>query len=357
MFAAPVPPSTPKRDQSFHPPPATGPYVITSSKPSGWSYARNPAWGSRNGPRLPQLPDGRVDRIKVRVVRNPEAEASDVIAGKADWMQNPPTPTRFAELWPSYGGTQLRVDPTLSTYYFWMNTKKPPFDDVRVRRAANYAVDPLVLEGIYGGQIVPTHQILPPGMPGFEQFDLYPYDLAKARRLVAQAHLPDHKITVWTDNESPNDEAGAYFAGQLRKIGFRVRLKVIDAAYYFSVIGSSSTSNLDAGWGDWFADYGHPDDFFRPMLLGSTILPFYNANFAQIDVPDLNSRLQKLNERRLGPATERAYAALDRDYMRLAPWVPYGTRVLSTFVSKHVDLNGVVWNTLFGADLASFEFK
>jgi hypothetical protein len=43
--------------------------------------------------------------------------------------------------------------------------------------------------------------------------------------------------------------------------------------------------------------------------------------------------------------------------MKLAPWVPYGTRTLSTFVSKRVDLSKVVWNPSFGADLASFQFK
>jgi hypothetical protein len=43
--------------------------------------------------------------------------------------------------------------------------------------------------------------------------------------------------------------------------------------------------------------------------------------------------------------------------MEQAPWAPYGTRTLSTFVSKRVDLGKVVWNPLFGADLASFQFK
>ena len=43
--------------------------------------------------------------------------------------------------------------------------------------------------------------------------------------------------------------------------------------------------------------------------------------------------------------------------MKRAPWVPYGNRSLSLFVSKRVDLNGVVWSPLnSGADLASFRF-
>ncbi len=101
--------------------------------------------------------------------------------------------------------------PTISTYYFWMNTQEPPFDDVKVRQAVNYAVDPKALERIYSGGIAATHQILPEGMPGYEQFDLYPHDLAKAKELIKEANPSDMDITVWTDTESPNNEAGEYY--------------------------------------------------------------------------------------------------------------------------------------------------
>lgn len=357
MFVAPVPSGTPMRELSFEPPPATGPYAITSAEVGrGWSYSRNPAWAG-NGPLMPQIPDGHVDRIEVRVIHSGEAEVRAVLAEKIDWMQNSPPAAWFEELRRRFAGTQLRVEPILSTYYFWMNTTKPPFDDLRIREAANYAVNPKALARIYGGQLTPSHQILPPGMPGFRRFNLYPHDMAKARRLVAAADPADRKITVWTDTESPNAEAGEYFAAQLRKIGFQVRLKVLGAGFYFSEIGKRSRANLDAGWSNWFADYAHPDDWFRPLLLGSSIFRRSNGNFAQIDVPALNSRIEKLNERPLGPARERTYAALDRSYMKLAPWVPYGTRVLSTFVAKHVALDEIVWNPLFGADLASFRFE
>jgi peptide/nickel transport system substrate-binding protein len=358
FFAAPVPPSTPMRDQTLNPPPATGPYVITSSRPGrSWSYARNPAWKSNNGRLLPRLPRGYVDRVEVKVIRNADAQIRDVLDGKLDWMQNPPPTDRYLELRHEYEGTQFRVEPMLSTYYFWMNTTKPPFNDLRVRKAANFAIDPLVLRRIYGGQLTPSQQILSPGMPGYRNFVLFPYDMAKAQRLVAAADPSDRKVTVWTDNESPNQEAAAYYRAQLQEMGLRAHLKVVSADRYFSVIGNRSTHNLDTGWSDWFADYPHPDDFFRPMLLGSSILPFNNGNFSQIDVPSLNSKIEALNDEPLDPGRERGYAALDRSYMKLAPWVPYGNRTLSTLVSKAVDLGSVVWNPLIGADLASFRMK
>jgi peptide/nickel transport system substrate-binding protein len=358
LFAAPVPRTTPMRDQTFDPPPASGPYTITQSSPGiGWAYARNPVWASNNGPLVSQVPAGHVDQIEVDVMPDPKAEVRGVLSGKIDWMQNPVPPLSIQNLAGHVRSVQLRVNKVPSTYYFWLNMTKPPFDDVRVRRAVNYAVDAKALQRIYFGQTVPTHQILPPGVPGYRRFNLYPYNMAKARQTIAAADPRDRTVTVWTDTESPNTEAGEYFAGQLQKIGFHVRLKVPSADNYFTVIGNRSTPNLDAGWGNWFQDYPHPDDFFRPLLLGSSILPFNNGNFAQIDVPSLNKTINKLNSLSLTPGTEDRYAALDRDYMKLAPWAPYGTRTLTTFVSSRVDLDRVIFSPVFFQYLTSFQLR
>lgn len=356
-FAAPVPSDTPMRDLTFRPPPATGPYVITDIDPRGWTYIRNPAWEARNARLMPRLPRGHVDRIEVRIVRNADARLRQVIEGRLDWAVGQIPADRYAELQREYGGSQLRTEPTLSTYYFWMNTTKAPFSDLRVREAANYAVDRTVLAEIYAGQLVPSQQILPPGMPGYRQYALFPYDLEKARRLVAAADPADRTVTVWADSGSPDREAAAYYRAQLQNIGLRASLKFVGSLSYFTEIGNRSTPDLDTGWANWFADYPHPDDFFQPTLLGTSILPFNNGNFAQLAVPALDSQIEKLSRRPLGPAQERSYATLDRRYMERAPWVPYGSLTLSTFVSKRVDLDSVAWNPLIGPDLASFRLQ
>lgn len=356
-FAAPVPADTPMRSQTFSPPPATGPYAITDVSYRGWSYVRNPAWESSNGRLLPGLPGGHVDGIEVRV-ESPRRQLSQVMAGSLDWMQGAPPPGSYAELRRKYGGSQFRAEPTLTTFYFWMNTTKPPFDDLRVRRAANYAIEPSVMQRIYDGQLAPSQQILPPGMPGYRKFVLYPHSMARARRLVAAADPIDRDVTVWTDTESVNREAAAYYRSQLERIGLHAHLKVVSGFDYFTATGNSSTPNLDTGWGNWYADYSHPDDFFRPTLLGASVARTDNTNFARIDVPGLNSKIEALGEGGpLGPAGERRYAALDRDYMKRAPWVPIGNLTASTIVSKAIDLDKVTWNPLFGADLSSFQLK
>ena len=358
MFVAPLPQDTPVEDLSADPPPGTGPYMITKSQPGKeWEYERNPYWAKANGKAMPDLPEGVVDDAKMTVIRNPQSQVDDIEQGTYDWMQNPPPSSRYAEVKEKFEGTQFRVEPTISTYYFWMNTQEEPFSDVKVRQAVNYAIDSAALERIYAGQIKGTQQILPPGMPGYEQFELYPYDLEKAKELIKEANPSDMDITVWTDTESPNNEAGEYLNEILKELGFNTNLKILNADNYFTVIGNATTPELDAGWSDWFQDYPHPNDFFQPLLAGESILPTNNGNFAKFDVPAVNKQIAKLGEEQLGPEQEEAYKELDKEIMEQAPWAPYGTRTLSTFVSDAIDLESVIFNPTFGHYLSSFEFK
>jgi peptide/nickel transport system substrate-binding protein len=358
MFVAPLPQDTPIEDLSANPPPGTGPYVITNSQPGkDWEYERNPYWAKANGKAMPDLPEGVVDSAKMTVIRNPQSQVDDIEQGTYDWMQNPPPSSRYQEVKEKFEGTQFRVEPTISTYYFWMNSQKAPFDDVKVRQAVNYATDAKALERIYAGQIAATQQILPPGMPGYEQFELYPYDLEKAKELIKEANPSDTDITVWTDTESPNNEAGEYLNEILKELGFNTTLKILNADNYFTVIGNLSTPDLDAGWSDWFQDYPHPNDFFQPLLAGESIQSTNNNNFAQLDDQAVNKKIKELGAEQLGPDQEKAYAELDEEIMEEAPWAPYGTRTLSTFVSDAIDLESVIFNPTFGHYLSSFEFK
>lgn len=358
MFVAPLPPNTPIEDISSNPPPATGPYMITKSQPSrGWEYERNPEWAKANSKAMPELPSGHVDKIVITLNRNSSTQVNDVEQGKLDWMQNPVPPDRYPQVKQKFEGTQFRVEHTISTYYFWMNTTKPPFNDLKVRQAVNYAVDSEALERIYAGQLVSSQQILPPGMPGYKKFELYPHNMAKAKALMTEANPSDRNITVWTDSEPENKEATEYYEGVLKELGFNTKLKVINPDNYFTVIGNQTTPELDTGWSDWFQDYPHPNDFLQPLLSAESILPTNNGNFAEIDIPKFNKQIARLGQEQLGPKQEAEYAKLDKGYMEQAPWAPYGNRTVSTFVSSAINLEKVIFNPTFGQDLTSFQFK
>ncbi|MFT3865646.1 MAG: ABC transporter substrate-binding protein [Solirubrobacterales bacterium] len=358
LFAAPLPADTKREDLSDDPPPATGPYEIVAAKPgSGWEYRRNPEWSKTDAALLPQVPSGHFDSIDVKVISNPETAVNEVESGKIDWMEEPPPTDRFAELRKRYAGSQLLITPQIDLYYFWMNVNKAPFDDVRVRRAVNYAIDPAALQRIYAGQMRPTQQVLPAAMPGHREFHPYPHNMKKARELMAAADPKVREVTVWTDDYGPNKQAGEYYEGVLRELGLKPTLKIVPAANYMTVIGNDSTPDLDTGWADWYMDYPHPNDYFQPQLSGASIQPTADSNYSRFSDPAISRQIERLDRVPLGPRQEAAYARLDREVMRQAPWAPFGSITISTFISSAIDPTKVVVSPVYGQDLSSFAPK
>ena len=358
LFAALLPADTPAEDLSATPPPATGPYMIVNTKPGrSWDYERNPEWAKANSKAMPDFATGSMDRIEATVSSNPETQVADVERGAYQWMQNLIPPDRYVQVKNEFEGTQFKSTPTISTYYFWLNTTQPPFDDLKVRQAVNYAVNGEALERIYAGQMSAGQQILPPGMPGHEEFELYPYDLQKAKQLVKEAAPKDMQVTVWTNNEPQTQEAGEYLDGVLTEIGFETTIKVVNAENYFAVVGNASTPDLDAGFTSWFQDYPHPNNFMQPLMSSEGIAPTQTTNLSRYSTPEIDRELSELREVPLGPEQEEAYAALDRKLMEAAVAAPYGSIDISTFVSEEIDLDQVIFNPTLGQLLTSFEYE
>jgi peptide/nickel transport system substrate-binding protein len=359
MFAAPVPRSTPaSKDQTPNPPPATGPYVITKSDPGrGWVMEKNPQWDKNNAALLPDLPGGHVDKFNFTIVRNQSTETQGVESGQFDWMFDQPPSDLLQGVESKYEGSQFREEPQPSVYYFWMNNQTAPFNNLKVRQAVNYAIDPAALERIYSAQVTPGQQMIPPGIPGYKKIDLYPHNMAKAKQLMAQANPSDKDITVWTDDESTSSAAGQYYQDVLNQLGFHTDLKIIGADNYFTIIGNLKTPNLDTGWTDWFQDYPHPSDFLDVLMNGENIQSVNNENFSQVDIPSLNKQLDKVATEQLTPANEDKYAAVDKAYMEQAANAPFGFHKWSTFVSSRINLDQVIYSPSFSNDLTSFQLK
>ena len=135
LFTALVPPGTPDEDMTADPPPATGPYVIVKSRPGqGWEYERNPQWAKSNAKAMPEFSAGHFDKIKIDIIENSSTAVNDIEQGRYDWMQQPPPPDRYAAVKADFEGTQFRIEPGVSTYYFWMNTTHAPSTTSRSAR-------------------------------------------------------------------------------------------------------------------------------------------------------------------------------------------------------------------------------
>lgn len=358
LFAALLPADTPAEDQTSNPAPGTGPYTIVDVKAGrSWNYERNPRWEPANSEAMPDYPTGYMDEVEAVAVSNAETQVNEIERGEAQWMQNLIPAGRYAEVKNEFEGTQFKSAPTNSTYFFWLNNKLEPFSDVKVRQAVNYAVSGEALERIYAGQLTAGQQVLPPGMPGYEELDLYPYDVEKAKELIEEANPKDREVTVWTNNEPQTKEAGEYLEGVLDEIGLDASLKAINAENYYPVVGNESTPDLDAGFIAWFQDYPNPNNFLQPLFSTEGIAATGATNLSRYSNPEFDEEVAALAEVPLEAEQEEAYAELDRQLMEEAAAAPFGSLDISTFVSAEINLDEVIFNPTLGQFLTSFEYE
>jgi oligopeptide transport system substrate-binding protein len=155
--------------------------------------------------------------------------------------------------------------PLLFTWYLGFNTSRPPFDDLRVRRAFALATDRETgLGAILRGYEAPaTGGFVPPGMPGHSAAIGPAYDPAGARQLLAEAGYPKGDGFPLLDLLLPQDwEAVAeYLAAQWREtLGVEIRWETLELAARLDKMDRDPPPVFVAAW---TADYPDPDNFLR----------------------------------------------------------------------------------------------
>lgn len=146
----------------------------------------------------------RLDRIYVLPIQELSQMANLYRAGEIDTMisnQLPPTLIRELRQRKDY-----QSGPQFTTYYYDLNTRRKPFNDVRVRRAFNLAVDKAAVAYKFLGRgELPATTFIPPGLPGYTAPPGPKYDPQKARRLLAEAGYPNGRgfptVTIYYNTQ------------------------------------------------------------------------------------------------------------------------------------------------------------
>lgn len=348
LFAAPVPKSTPSRDQTREPIPSTGPYRITEVRwPKEFTLVRNRFFEVTD-----TVPKANPDRIVVTVVGDSRTAFERLVAGQADYA-NAPIDLASLERAEQKSLLQLKEITGADTYYFFMNTTVKPFDDIRVRRAVNYALDRERLAQIFGDLAVPTENILPPLYPSYRKHDLYPYNLWRARALIRRAKAVGSRVTIYgLTTPGPPRAAVAYLKRQLAAIGLKPSPspKLLPPADYWTAIGNRGT-HAQIGYAFWIQSYPNPLEWFEPLLSGAETALLSNTNYSFADIAPLNATIKRLaREPELTDDANARWAALDRLAMRWAPIAPFlNLRRVDAF-GILVDLRCYSHNVLYGLD-------
>src|SRR6266498_843849 len=290
------------------------------------------------------------------LVEDVSAALQQVINGQADYDFHPIPVDRLANVQQKYGD-QLKIYTPANTYYYFMNTRLPPFDKLEVRQAVNYAIDRNALVRLYGGLATPTENILPPTYPQYKKHTLYPLNVSKAKQLINQAGVKGMTVTVWGSNRETAKKPVEYLQDVLKKIGLDAKLKVIDASIYWTTVGNQATK-AQIGFADWFQDYPHPLDWFDVLLNGTRITQTHNNNYADYDNSSTNNKIAQLKEKpTLDDQINSQWANLDEQIMKQAPWAPYVNRQFTDFFSTTVDTSCYVNHVLYQFDFSRICMK
>jgi peptide/nickel transport system substrate-binding protein len=352
MFTAFVPTGTPPSDQSNHPTPATGPYVIKSYQPMrGFTLIRNPQF--RPG-QIPDQPAGNPDKVVGTIITDGSAALQSVLSGQSDYDFQPIPNDRLESVATKYR-SQLEYYTPANTYYFFLNQRTKPFNNFSVRQAVNYAIDRNQLVSIFGGLGRTTQNVLPPNYPQYKKIDFYHHNLAKAKALVKRSGLGGTTVTVWGDNTPPSGPATEYLASVLQSIGFKTHVKLLAHGVYFTTIGNQA-SKAQTGWADWYQDYPNPIDWFDVLFNGDRITQTHNNNYGNADHPDVNSQINALKKQT--SVNRAAWAKVDYDLVvKHAALVPYLNRVGTDFFSPKVDTSCYVNHVLYQFDFSTICMK
>jgi peptide/nickel transport system substrate-binding protein len=342
-FTALVPASTPQKDTETPPPAASGPYYIANYNPSkSFVVKRNPHWKKGE---IAAVPDGNPDKI-VATMTDDQAQSAELVASGQYMYDENILPTDQLAHYKSKYGSQIKFFTTPSTYYFFMNWRLAPFNNVKARMALNYAIDRQQLVNLRGGLGVPTWNFLPPSYPQYKKITPtpYPYNLKKAKQLVQQSGTAGQKVTVYTISDVAVDlSTGEYLQGQLNKIGYNATLKPLAGANYFTVLGNQSTK-AQIGFTNWFEDYPYPSDWFNILQNGEHITNVHNNNYGNVDVKSINKEIDRLDSlspsQALSSSTNAAWAKIDHDLVvKYASTVPYLNVILTSFFSSKMDMS------------------
>jgi peptide/nickel transport system substrate-binding protein len=256
-----------------------------------------------------------VKQVVFRVIPEASTRVAALLAGEVDIIQV--VPPELVDTLAQTPGIQAKTAPSTQPKWMEMNVNMPPFDDVKVRQAMNYAVDKeLIIEAIYGGRAVALPGPLSP-YNNFVNEDLqpYPYDPDKALELFEEAG--------WTDSDGDGtlDKGGQPLAftmdtleewrplaeavaDQFRAIGVDASVRFWEKGVVKPMLLAGERAAFLDDWGDSaFDPVGHFEAKWHGLVEGQ---PYGRGNYSGYNNERVNE-LTKLGETTADPAERQEY--------------------------------------------------
>jgi YVTN family beta-propeller protein len=353
--ACTVPRDTPADPGGINGMPSAGPYYVASYTPrQQLVLRRNPNY---HGDR-----PHRLDQIVVSFGVDPARALQQIEAGTTDnaldGIPSGAGPRLEAEYGPGskaakQGHQRYFVSQVLGMRLLHMNTSRPLFSQVRLRRAVNYAIDrpALVAQGLrfangspfFAG--APSADYIPASMAGAKDFHLYPVngpDLRRAKRIAGRVNAP---AIMYTPNIAPWTQEAQIIRRDLAPLGIDVQVKEFAVGDYFARI-TRRGEPFDLAVSGYL---GAPDPVGMLSIFDASSIG--QGNISHFDDPAFNRKLRAV-EKLSGASRNRAASRLALEVEREdAPAAAIGTNASRDFFSARSGCQ--VYQPVYGIDLAA----
>ncbi len=315
---------------------------------------RNPSYD----PSTDGLRPAYANEIQISIGGNNNDLYNKVIAGQLDMVLDgivPPAVLKTYSTDPSLK-SHLNIHPSDAIRYLSFNVGVPPFDDIHVRKAINYAIDKAGLRQLRGGPSVGeiAGHVMVNTLENnlLQNYDPYATpngagDLTKAKAEMAlskygnssgQCVAPACKnILTVTDTADPYPAQAALIQQNLLPLGITLAIKSFERGTMYSKCNDPSAQVafcLGPGWGKDYADgYTFAQPLFDSVsifpaccnysLIGASASLLKKDKYAVTSVPSVDSTISQCSAQ-TGSARFQCWANLDKQVMeQVVPWVPY----------------------------------
>jgi peptide/nickel transport system substrate-binding protein len=314
----------------------SGPYMISEyAAGRSLTLVRNPNWKASTDFR-----PAYADKIVWKAGGDPNVLARQTLNSPDLLMAGgPPAPVLKTAY--EQKKNQLSIS-TLGQYYASLNTSRPPFDNVNLRRAAVAISDRSAYLLARGGKLVgqvATH-FLGPEVPGFQEaggakgFGIDFVSNPGGNQQVACKYMKaagypnckytgSAKVTIVGSNSDPGPKEMQIVQSDLEKLGFKTEIKAVpQETMYSKFCGYTKAQYTVCPTGGWIEDFPDPYAYLYVPFSGKAIVPVNNSNWPQENNPKINAAMDKAAQITNPAQRRQAWANIDKMLVMDAPAIP-----------------------------------
>lgn len=199
-----------------------------------------------------------------------------------------------------------------------MNVEKKPLDDVKIRQALNYALDKeAIIKTVYFGQAKFMNSPIPPGTYWDKNLPGYPFNLEKAKQLMAASSSPNGFTLEYSiaSGNTVQQQIATIAKDQWSKIGVTVNIQQLETSVLRQSFREGKLSIFQGGWTN---DMNDPTEIVNYAMRGGAS-PF--AYWTRYNNPAVNELIDKADLNQDPKQREQQYAQLQKMYLDDAPMV------------------------------------